>query len=68
MISLGVLKKLANVSLRFKGFQDKITLWHIYLKVENNKYPTNMILRSSKARIKGQIINLQVKMQQAVYV
>ena len=46
MISLGVLKKLANVSLRFKGFKDKITLWHIYLKVENNKYPTNMVLSS----------------------
>ena len=35
--SLEVLKKLANISLRFRGFKDKNTLPGMYLNVENKK-------------------------------
>ena len=41
---LKLLIELANLSLRFRNFKD--TLCCIYSKVENNKYPTNKILRS----------------------
>ena len=41
---LGVLKELAKASLRFRGFKNKKTLWRMYSKVENNKYPTNKVL------------------------
>ena len=39
-------KELANLSLGFRDFKDKNMLWCMYLKVENNKYPLNKVLRS----------------------
>ena len=53
---LGVSNELANLSLRFRGFQEKNTLWHMYLKVGNNKYLTNKVRRSKKTRIKVRVI------------
>ena len=46
MACLGVLEEIAKLTLHFTGFKDKNTLWRMYLKVENNKYPTNKVLRS----------------------
>ena len=46
MACLGVLEEIANLTLHFTGFRDTNTLWRMYFKVENNKYPTNKVLRS----------------------
>ena len=33
---LELLKELANLTLRFRGFKDKNTLWQLYLKSEKD--------------------------------
>ena len=66
MSCLGILKQLANLNLKFRRFKARKTLKRIYLKVESNKYSTNKVLRSYKARSQVQIINFQVKNQEAI--
>lgn len=64
----GVLKELANLSLRFRSVKGKTSLRCMYLNIKNNKYSTNKGLRSLKEKIKERVINFQDKMQQAMYV